>query len=409
MPGAVLMERAGTAPPRPCWSAFRTCAKHGVVVVAGKGNNGGDGFVVARALKRRRVRVDVVLAAAPSEVRGDARDEAAGVAARRRPRPAVTSADLGALARALDEPASSSTRSSAPASSGDGHGRRRAEVIALVNASGAADRWRSTCRPGSTPTAACRSAPASRPSSPSTFGFPKIGIMIHPGRALRGEVAVVDIGIPDEARRRGRDRASPPSTSREAAALAARRATRDAHKGSSRPPRADRRLARQDGRRDPRGARPRRAPARGSSPSAARRRAADRRRRAARGDDVAAARRRRRRPRVRRRREAYRALLADKRAVGSDRASARSDRAGAGALARHGRAAADGARRRRAQLPRRARPRPTPRARRGTARADAASRRDGAARRAARPPTVQADRIGAARAPRGDAPARWSC
>jgi len=43
-----------------------------VTVLCGKGNNGGDGFVVARHLKGRVGQVKVYLFAEPQELRGDA-------------------------------------------------------------------------------------------------------------------------------------------------------------------------------------------------------------------------------------------------------------------------------------------------------------------------------------------------
>src|SRR6185369_16464887 len=73
VPGAVLMERAGTGAAAILLDRFPHVRKRGVVVLAGKGNNGGDGLVVARALKKKRVRVDVILAVPASDVRGDAR------------------------------------------------------------------------------------------------------------------------------------------------------------------------------------------------------------------------------------------------------------------------------------------------------------------------------------------------
>lgn len=69
-PGIVLMENAG----RGCVDLMERVGIDGpVVVVCGKGNNGGDGFVVARHLSLRGHTVAVVLAAAPSELSGDAR------------------------------------------------------------------------------------------------------------------------------------------------------------------------------------------------------------------------------------------------------------------------------------------------------------------------------------------------
>src|SRR3954470_15631611 len=43
-----------------------------VVIVCGKGNNAGDGFVIARHLDMRRIAVKVVLLSPPEELRGDA-------------------------------------------------------------------------------------------------------------------------------------------------------------------------------------------------------------------------------------------------------------------------------------------------------------------------------------------------
>src|SRR5208283_5748463 len=43
-----------------------------VCVLCGKGNNGGDGFVVARHLREEAEHVEVYLFAAPEELRGDA-------------------------------------------------------------------------------------------------------------------------------------------------------------------------------------------------------------------------------------------------------------------------------------------------------------------------------------------------
>lgn len=69
MSGLVLMENAG----RGCADVL--CAADGrgpVVVACGKGNNGGDGFVIARHLDNRGVPVRVVLVGEPDELSGDA-------------------------------------------------------------------------------------------------------------------------------------------------------------------------------------------------------------------------------------------------------------------------------------------------------------------------------------------------
>jgi NAD(P)H-hydrate epimerase len=70
IPGILLMENAG----RGCaeWLLSLGCG-NGVVIACGAGNNGGDGFVIARHLFNANVRTKVVLLAAPESYRGDAR------------------------------------------------------------------------------------------------------------------------------------------------------------------------------------------------------------------------------------------------------------------------------------------------------------------------------------------------
>src|SRR6185369_865901 len=76
MPGATLMENAGRGAAAVIQAALPDLGlpRRGVrvAIVCGKGGNGGDGFVVARWLKRAGHRVQVFLLARPDEVRGDA-------------------------------------------------------------------------------------------------------------------------------------------------------------------------------------------------------------------------------------------------------------------------------------------------------------------------------------------------
>ena len=74
VPGLILMENAGIGAVREIEAILSTCAPSGpVVVVCGAGNNGGDGFVVARHLAARGRGVQVLLAANAAKLRGDAR------------------------------------------------------------------------------------------------------------------------------------------------------------------------------------------------------------------------------------------------------------------------------------------------------------------------------------------------
>ncbi len=66
--GLVLMENAG----RGCVDVLCSLGCHGpVVIVCGKGNNAGDGFVIARHLDIRRIPVTLILLGSPDELRGD--------------------------------------------------------------------------------------------------------------------------------------------------------------------------------------------------------------------------------------------------------------------------------------------------------------------------------------------------
>jgi NAD(P)H-hydrate epimerase len=70
VPSLTLMENAGTAVTRFVLEKFKRLRR--ATIFCGKGNNGGDGFVVARKLGDEGRRVTVILLADPSELKGDA-------------------------------------------------------------------------------------------------------------------------------------------------------------------------------------------------------------------------------------------------------------------------------------------------------------------------------------------------
>ncbi|MBX6394538.1 MAG: NAD(P)H-hydrate dehydratase [Alicyclobacillaceae bacterium] len=70
IPAVVLMENAGAGVAR--WAAELTPPGGRIVVVAGKGNNGGDGLVAARHLAGRGYRVEVLLSVSPDDLSGEA-------------------------------------------------------------------------------------------------------------------------------------------------------------------------------------------------------------------------------------------------------------------------------------------------------------------------------------------------
>src|SRR5213076_1021132 len=189
-PGHVLMERAGAGAARTLRERLHR-PRGPVAVVCGRGNNGGDGFVVARHLRRARVPVEVWLAARPEEVRGDA---ARMLAAWRRARGAVralaTPADVEALARRL-------VRAAAVVDALFGTGLNApvtgvaAAAIAAINAAGAPVLAVDIASGLSADTGAPLGA-AVRATMTATFGYPKVGQLMYPGVEHTGLLAVVD-------------------------------------------------------------------------------------------------------------------------------------------------------------------------------------------------------------------------
>ena len=73
LPSIVLMENAGRQAVAAMEAAFEDLATSKVGVLCGRGNNGGDGFVVARTLAQRGIEATVFLLGSVGDVRGDAR------------------------------------------------------------------------------------------------------------------------------------------------------------------------------------------------------------------------------------------------------------------------------------------------------------------------------------------------
>jgi hydroxyethylthiazole kinase-like uncharacterized protein yjeF len=192
-PGRVLMERAGTGAAEVFWQAFPRVRTR-PVVIAGKGNNGGDGFVIARWLRARGVRCDVVLLARADDVRGDAAiNLRAFVRARGRVIEAPGVSGPAAVRSTFEQSrvvidAIFGTGLNAPV---EGH---TAEVIDLINASGlpvcAIDIPSGLDADRGVPLGVAVQAEVT-----ATFGFPKTGLVLFPGAEYVGTLAVVDIGI----------------------------------------------------------------------------------------------------------------------------------------------------------------------------------------------------------------------
>lgn len=197
-PGHVLMERAGAGATEVLLKTFPQIRTASVLVIAGKGNNGGDGFVIARLLKKKGIVCEVILAAKKAEVTGDAlRNLTAFTRLRGRvtevTEPEQTSLVQKKLQRCgLIVDALLGTGLNSPVRG------ILATLIELMNTSGVpvlavdvpsgldADRG----VPLSTATQAKLTV---------TFGYPKVGLVCPSGAAYVGRLEVVDIGIAPEA------------------------------------------------------------------------------------------------------------------------------------------------------------------------------------------------------------------
>jgi len=72
VPSLTLMENAGRGVVEFLVARLAPLAQHRIVILCGKGNNGGDGLVVARLLREQGFRPHVLLFSAPTDLRGDA-------------------------------------------------------------------------------------------------------------------------------------------------------------------------------------------------------------------------------------------------------------------------------------------------------------------------------------------------
>ncbi len=72
IPGLTLMENAGRSVAEFIRDRFPDLPRRRVILLCGKGNNGGDGFVTARHLRDMGANVSAFLFASPSEIHGDA-------------------------------------------------------------------------------------------------------------------------------------------------------------------------------------------------------------------------------------------------------------------------------------------------------------------------------------------------
>jgi NAD(P)H-hydrate epimerase len=183
VPSIELMEAAGAAIARHIQHRWRP---EPVAVLCGPGNNGGDGFVVARLLRDAGWPVRVALLGAPKKLK----DTAAASAVR-------WGTDAASVEAGVDE----GCRLVVDAMFGAGlkrplKGAAKAALAARVEA-GAAECVAVDVPSGVHGDSGQVLGVAVKASLTVTFFRRKPGHMLFPGRALCGEVVVADIGIPE--------------------------------------------------------------------------------------------------------------------------------------------------------------------------------------------------------------------
>ena len=192
IPGFTLMETAGRA----VAGVVRTILDPGrVAIVCGPGNNGGDGYVIARVLRGAGIDVTVYLAVPRAAIKGDA---AAHLAVLERSGGVVTSIESPqALGEASDEIAGAALVVDALFGVGlardiTGH---LADVVSIINH---AARVLAVDIPSGLDTDTGRVlGTCVRATATVTMGALKVALASAPGFAHCGEIDVADIGVPD--------------------------------------------------------------------------------------------------------------------------------------------------------------------------------------------------------------------
>lgn len=198
IPGAVLMENAGRGMYEKIVGEAPDATSRPVAVLCGSGNNGGDGFVIARCFHNDGASVTAFLFAEPARVAGDALinleafKEAGGriiqisdEAQWRQAAPEIRQAGIiidGLLGTGLSSEVRSLYRL----------------VIESVNAMSGAMVVAVDIPSGIDATTGAVLGEAVKADLTCTFGLVKKGIVLHPGTHYAGRIEIIDIGIPAE-------------------------------------------------------------------------------------------------------------------------------------------------------------------------------------------------------------------
>ena len=195
IPGVVLMENAARSATKVFLDHFNPPDGSSIVILCGKGNNGGDGYVMARYLHEKGMDISVIIIGEKSAISGDAlinlkiidklglkiseitNDEVVQVV-----KDKVTKCGFiidGLLGTGLNSPVRGMYK----------------KVIEDVNQSGKP--VMSVDIPsGLNADTGQKMGAAVKADLTVTFGFPKLGQVVYPGAWLVGKLVNIDIGIP---------------------------------------------------------------------------------------------------------------------------------------------------------------------------------------------------------------------
>jgi NAD(P)H-hydrate epimerase len=197
IPGVVLMENAGRGVAEEIARRFSTADPLRALVMAGKGNNGGDGYVIARHLLNKGWGVQILVLAERDAIKGDAAvnlhsfEQCGGhvsfvLNTEELETALASTGEFSVLVDALFGTGLCKPVQGLYQKAIEWLNQQSSQVVAVDIPSGI------NASTGQVPGTAVNAALT------VTFAFPKVGQVSYPGAGLTGELVTVDIGIPEQ-------------------------------------------------------------------------------------------------------------------------------------------------------------------------------------------------------------------
>ncbi|GAB4264276.1 NAD(P)H-hydrate dehydratase [Thermincola ferriacetica] len=197
IPGVVLMENAGLQVVKVIKEILGEVPGKQVAVFAGKGNNGGDGFVIARHLLNMGAEVKVLLNGEPADITGDAKvnlNILQNMGQKIFTINNSNSLNIVKLTLVYTDLIVDAVFGTGFKGAVNDH---MGKIISLINESGkpvvAVD-----IPSGLEANTGQVHGPCIRATHTVTFGLPKLGLTIHPGKEYAGQLHIADISIPPD-------------------------------------------------------------------------------------------------------------------------------------------------------------------------------------------------------------------